>query len=92
MNLNNLKTGKRITLGFAAVLTIILTLSLLSYWSLVPKQAHWGVEVAGPTSLAKLRTGNLVLARLAHRIAVSGGCHTACAGPQSSLQPLFRRA
>ncbi len=35
MNLNNLKTGKRITLGFAAVLTIILTLSLLSYWSLV---------------------------------------------------------
>ncbi len=33
---------------------------------LVPKQAHWGVEVAGPTSLAKLRTGNLVLARLAH--------------------------
>ena len=35
MNLNNLKTGKRITLGFAAVLTIILTLSLLAYWSLV---------------------------------------------------------
>ena len=34
--------GKRITIGFATVLSITLTLSLLSYWSLVRVQAEAG--------------------------------------------------